>query len=425
MAHNPTKIRHKIAVNFQRIEYRTYDSEAVKSFNCSLHRDDYSKILVLNIDLVLAKPVNVIKCLNQVEYNVNGKKLKLPEIEVDICRTLGIRFDSYIFRMISDEVRRISNLPLYCPLKSQKTLILFERVECQNFNTNITDVLKCFLLKDDITKQLMFNAKVKFAKQLDDVTCKIKIMLERLGGTIKLYEGELDMCEAFSQRLDNYILRILLEEVHRASNVPVHCPLKANYLYNFNNLTIISKYYPAFIPDSKWTTIFNFSSNRHKHQVTVLFRRVDCLIYDTARVSLFNCSLVKDNITGELVLNANLKLSKELNEFKLKNTMVLNRTGIIQKFYDVEIDVCEALSQRFDFYLYRMVINEVHRISNIPLQCPIKYNFSYYLRNCTINSKYFPQFLPNLEWSSYHNITKNKRVLLSLNAYGSLVRRKK
>lgn len=111
-------MQHKLSIQFERVECRVYDKEIVKSFKCSLLRDDATNELLLNSDLILAKEVHDIKLRFKLIYDIKGKKVNFPNVEADICDALTQRFDFSVLRMAADETIKRSNIPLKCPLKS-------------------------------------------------------------------------------------------------------------------------------------------------------------------------------------------------------------------------------------------------------------------------------------------------------------------
>ncbi|XP_018783691.1 PREDICTED: uncharacterized protein LOC108965605 [Bactrocera latifrons] len=160
-----------------------------------------------------------------------------------------------------------------------------------------------------------------------------------------------------------------------------------------------------------------------KHQLILQFKRVVCRNYNNAVVESINCSLTKHDITKQLVLNFEFRLRKPITDLVVNYKLLLNRSGIITKFHQMEADFCNFFDNRFDFFVVRMIAQEIRRSSNIPFECPLKKNYSYHARNFSINSKLFPQFLPNLNWSSYANFSVHNDTVVGFYLFGSLVRK--
>ncbi|XP_054729358.1 uncharacterized protein LOC129238353 [Anastrepha obliqua] len=159
-----------------------------------------------------------------------------------------------------------------------------------------------------------------------------------------------------------------------------------------------------------------------QHKLSLQLQRVECRIYDESSIKSLNCSLRRDNITKEMVLDADLTLTRQINNVKCKNAIVFEHNGFTHKFHELEVDICQALSQRFDFYLFRLILDEIHRVTNFPLQCPLEKDVQYHLRSFTLNSKDFPQFLPNMKWSFYNNFSTSKKITMGFDVFGSLTR---
>ncbi|KNC23870.1 hypothetical protein FF38_05590 [Lucilia cuprina] len=87
----------------------------------------------------------------------------------------------------------------------------------------------------------------------------------------------------------------------------------------------------------------------------------------------------------------------------------------------MNIDICEALSAAHKHFLLKMISLEILRTSNLPLECPLKRNVYYFIRNFTINDYYIPPYVPELEFSSYSDFYVNKRKYLTFNSFGKIV----
>ena len=117
---------------------------------------------------------------------------------------------------------------------------------------------ECFMLPD-ANGQLLLNIRYILAENLiKDFIWRITILAEINHRNVTYLNATIDYCES-SIAPNHYVLRFISEEIHRVSNMPAECPLKANVMYEVLNYTIDSKY-AKMLPSLKWMAFLKFYS---------------------------------------------------------------------------------------------------------------------------------------------------------------------
>ncbi|XP_013111199.2 uncharacterized protein LOC106089768 isoform X1 [Stomoxys calcitrans] len=82
---------------------------------------------------------------------------------------------------------------------------------------------------------------------------------------IKFLDIKMNICSALSTAMTVPIVKMIMEETRKTSNLPYECPLKANFLYSYSNFSMNAKILPAYAPLIK----FNFSLNTFDNRVLI------------------------------------------------------------------------------------------------------------------------------------------------------------
>ncbi|XP_061387306.1 uncharacterized protein LOC133322329 [Musca vetustissima] len=56
------------------------------------------------------------------------------------------------------------------------------------------------------------------------------------------------LCELLDDRVSTILLRSVLEELRKSSNLPYACPLEKNYLYKLENFSLTESMFPPYTP---------------------------------------------------------------------------------------------------------------------------------------------------------------------------------
>ncbi|XP_019891612.2 uncharacterized protein LOC109612214 [Musca domestica] len=95
------------------------------------------------------------------------------------------------------------------------------------------------------------------------------------------------------------------------------------------------------------------------------------------------------------------------------------------KFVDLNMKVCDVLSQSMTLPLIKTIINEVRKTSNLPYACPIKGNFTYKFVNLTLDANILPTYTPLISYNFSTKFYEHQKLLAILDVSGATVARSK
>ncbi|XP_075167533.1 uncharacterized protein LOC142239625 [Haematobia irritans] len=140
--------------------------------------------------------------------------------------------------------------------------LVLDNFTCKNLNGSDRDQLECSFRKS--TKNFyVYNLNFFLDKQLDnntEIRIKLDVTPHRSKKRITFVDMKLNLCDGLTQSNKNIIIRSLISEIRRTSNLPATCPLKANYWYKLNNVTLSPDLLPSYTPFLNFT--FNFLAFR-------------------------------------------------------------------------------------------------------------------------------------------------------------------
>uniref|UniRef100_A0A1I8PBL1 MD-2-related lipid-recognition domain-containing protein n=1 Tax=Stomoxys calcitrans TaxID=35570 RepID=A0A1I8PBL1_STOCA len=84
----------------------------------------------------------------------------------------------------------------------------------------------------------------------------------KTGGWMKFMDFKMNICNFFTTAKSVPLIKAIVGEMRKSSNLPYQCPLKGNFLYTLSNFSINSKFLPSYTPLVK----FNFSFNTYDNQ---------------------------------------------------------------------------------------------------------------------------------------------------------------
>ncbi|XP_075167773.1 uncharacterized protein LOC142239918 [Haematobia irritans] len=72
---------------------------------------------------------------------------------------------------------------------------------------------------------------------------------------VKFFDVKLNICNFLSTSMSIPLMKAIMQETRKTSNLPYECPLKAGHLYSLSNFSVSTKILPTYTPCLK----FNFS----------------------------------------------------------------------------------------------------------------------------------------------------------------------
>ncbi|XP_075167532.1 uncharacterized protein LOC142239623 [Haematobia irritans] len=141
---------------------------------------------------------------------------------------------------------------------SKRFNLVLESFTCKFFNTSDIDRLECSFGKT--TKNVyVYNLNFFLDRPMSndtEIQIKLDVTPHSSMKSIKFVDLTLNICEGLTQSHKNIIVRNLLCELRRTSNLPYACPLKANYWYKLNNVTLSPDLLPSYTPFLNFTFDF-------------------------------------------------------------------------------------------------------------------------------------------------------------------------
>uniref|UniRef100_A0A1I8PM60 Uncharacterized protein n=1 Tax=Stomoxys calcitrans TaxID=35570 RepID=A0A1I8PM60_STOCA len=82
----------------------------------------------------------------------------------------------------------------------------------------------------------------------------------------KFLDFKMNICDVLSQAITVPIVKVLMDEMRRTSNLPFSCPIKGNFLYSVANYRIDASTLPPYVP----IVPFNYSLSFYKNDEKVM-----------------------------------------------------------------------------------------------------------------------------------------------------------
>ncbi|KNC29401.1 hypothetical protein FF38_06594, partial [Lucilia cuprina] len=345
----------------------------------------------------------------------------------------------------------------------------YEGVKCDSYNRNIIAKIECWL-STDAKGQKTMNAILILKVDLNEILNHYKFLLTIKNNTNTYLSLELNICEALGALFTNPVTRMISEEIHRVSNFPYECPIRKGIRYVINNFTINWKLIPSFTPALKWysnsiffigkkhaltfdafgrvehkrkkknnktksvvrpncvdtinVSIINKTKRSKQNNIDAYYEGVKCDSYNRNFIAKVDCWLSTD-AKGQKTMNAILILKVDLHEILNHYKFFVTIKNNTKTYLSLELNICEALGALFTNPITRMISEEVHSVSNLPYECPLKKGIRYVVNNFTINWKMIPSFTPALTWYSNSAFFVGKKHVLTFDAFGRVEHRKK
>uniref|UniRef100_A0A1I8NK81 Uncharacterized protein n=1 Tax=Musca domestica TaxID=7370 RepID=A0A1I8NK81_MUSDO len=86
--------------------------------------------------------------------------------------------------------------------------------------------------------------------------------------SIRIMDLKFKFCDIWDGSTENRLLKTILSEVRRTSNLPHMCPVKGNFLYKMENFTVTDKFVPTYAPFMNFTVALEFLENDKLFAIT-------------------------------------------------------------------------------------------------------------------------------------------------------------
>ncbi|XP_059225667.1 uncharacterized protein LOC131997853 [Stomoxys calcitrans] len=126
---------------------------------------------------------------------------------------------------------------------------------CKIFNGNGKENIGCSFYKT-ATDDYILNARFFFDRELTksaDVRFKVDIKPQNANKRLTFFDFKLNLCDALTQGMTNIIVKNLIAELRKTSNIPYECPLRKDYEYKVNNYSFNAEMLPPYAPFLNFT----------------------------------------------------------------------------------------------------------------------------------------------------------------------------
>ncbi|XP_075157926.1 uncharacterized protein LOC142231193 [Haematobia irritans] len=159
-------------------------------------------------------------------------------------------------------------------IEAAKRTINFEllSMDCGNISKTVIEH-SCDLEKVERNKfvlSIMFVLDHELAKNAE---AEILLDLRPTKGqkVVQFLNVKMNACDALNHLSTNPILKTLLIELTRSSNLPYTCPVQANHMYKVANFTVTNNIFPSYTPLLQFNYTLNIYENR-KTLVSIIIK---------------------------------------------------------------------------------------------------------------------------------------------------------
>ncbi|EDV52336.1 uncharacterized protein LOC6545253 [Drosophila erecta] len=103
-------------VFMKKMECLNYMPELVRNVSCNLTHTSHRSGLI-NAEFILNKDVEYLKGIFILTLKAGSHGTNFTTLDLDYCQMLSSVEKNFILKMVTTQLRQISNLPLQCPLK--------------------------------------------------------------------------------------------------------------------------------------------------------------------------------------------------------------------------------------------------------------------------------------------------------------------
>ncbi|XP_051859220.1 uncharacterized protein LOC127565311 [Drosophila albomicans] len=87
-------------------------------------------------------------------------------------------------------------------------------------------------------------------------------------------------------------------------------------------------------------------------------------------------------------------------------------------YLSIDMDYCAALHMAYNQNLLQLVLVGLRSVSNFPLNCPLKKNYTYFINGFTMDTKIVPAYMPEITFITNATFFYNKRAVSYVTCIG-------
>ncbi|XP_073811866.1 uncharacterized protein [Musca autumnalis] len=165
-------------------------------------------------------------------------------------RNLFITFAALLYFTVTESAKR-------------PFMIEFHNITCTN-DGRIMKQHVCQLQKI-ATNRFLSDETMEFSQDLGENTKLRFLVFYKMPFATKyitFLNVTMGLCELLKDKMPIVLVRTLVEELRKSSNIPYSCPLKKNFLYKLENFTLTESIFPTYTPIVDFTFRSEYFENR-------------------------------------------------------------------------------------------------------------------------------------------------------------------
>ncbi|XP_061388015.1 uncharacterized protein LOC133323073 [Musca vetustissima] len=145
----------------------------------------------------------------------------------------------------------------------------FFSYDCINITSHV-QVFDCVFEKE-ANNRFIFSERLMLTRDMNrnfemHLWIRVKPLLAKK--PLQFLDVKFNVCEFLDQPLQVQLLRGLLIELFRSSNIPLMCPFKGNFLYQMINFSFTDAYFPPYTPALNFTFQMEFFDKKTMFAIT-------------------------------------------------------------------------------------------------------------------------------------------------------------
>ncbi|KAH8246579.1 hypothetical protein KR032_008879, partial [Drosophila birchii] len=145
-----------------------------------------------------------------------------------------------------------------------------------------------------------------------------------------------------------------------------------------------------------------------RYKVRDLIEHIDFRIAQINNRSYVNGEMALKSVVKEIDMHTTMDFWKANNQKKIK-------------LYDVRLDACEFLRTAHRNGLFNIYVKSFRKHTKADLNCPLKTNYNYSLRNWHMDEKDLPPFVPFGKFRTITEYSTQQRLALRIVTQGKVV----
>ncbi|XP_011291113.1 uncharacterized protein LOC105261607 [Musca domestica] len=139
------------------------------------------------------------------------------------------------------------------------TIFELKNITCHKYHEELFKKVSCNFMRRS-SNNYSIGLQMMFSRELDrNFKAHVAIDVTPTNSTqiIHLIDLRFNCCMFLQQSLANQLVRPLMNEFKRVTNLPEKCPFKKETLYDVKNFSLTKKFMPTFLPSLDFNATLN------------------------------------------------------------------------------------------------------------------------------------------------------------------------